>query len=379
VNLMRHPKEQFDDHFYLLDKIGELWLYGYPVSWQALTGEEEAQRISLPTYPFEPTRYWIDKDLNDFTSSNAHELMKSKEISDWFYQPAWVREPNRKVDLSGMLQKCLLITDGSDFAAGLETALKQQQAELAKTLLSAEMLLSDEEVPFRQLISEIADEAQDHFRIVWVMPDVLRDDATRISWTRKGFGAIVDFVKSFTTQFPFANAEITIVTRNIHNVTGLEQNDYLSSTMLAPITVMQQEYPTIKSGNLDISRSEEDLPSTINRVLQEVILPSDHLVAVRGGKSWSRQFKKLKTTSNSELEFRENGTYLVTGGLGRIGFTILHEIAKKYSPNLYITGNTPLVERSQWEDWLSTHGKDNPASQRINKIKMLEAEGATVT
>ena len=378
VNLMRHPKEQFDDNFYLLDKIGELWLYGYPIKWEALTGEQEAQRISLPTYSFEPTRYWIDKELDDFADGKANELAKSKELTDWFYQPAWVREPNRKGYETVSLDRCVLLSDGSGFATGLEDALKQHHVEVATAVVDTKRLLSGDEGVFQEALSQACPEESSHCRLVWIVPDVLKEHAGLASWYQTGFEAAVGLVKSLTAQYPFAQADLTIVSRNVQNVTGLEDIDYLSSTILSPITVMQQEFPNVKSGHLDIIRSEEDHSTTIARVMQEILAPSGHFVAVRGGKSWTRQFRKLSIAEEQPAVMRPGATYFITGGLGRIGFTVLHKIAGKYSPTLYITGSTPIAEREKWEDWLKSHDKDHPVSQRINKIKMLEAQGAQV-
>jgi acyl transferase domain-containing protein len=60
VNMVKHQQEKHPDDYYFLSKLGELWLYGVPVDWRALAGEEKRRRISLPTYPFEGKRYWLE-------------------------------------------------------------------------------------------------------------------------------------------------------------------------------------------------------------------------------------------------------------------------------------------------------------------------------
>ena len=44
----------------LMNSLGALWLAGAQPDWRSLQGEEKRQRISLPTYPFERKRYWLD-------------------------------------------------------------------------------------------------------------------------------------------------------------------------------------------------------------------------------------------------------------------------------------------------------------------------------
>lgn len=52
-----------DDHgewLSLLQAIGNLWLAGVPIDWNAFYVDEYRHRLPLPTYPFERQRYWVD-------------------------------------------------------------------------------------------------------------------------------------------------------------------------------------------------------------------------------------------------------------------------------------------------------------------------------
>jgi acyl transferase domain-containing protein len=44
----------------LLDAVAQLWAAGSAVSWNAYFGGERRRRVSLPTYPFQRRRYWIE-------------------------------------------------------------------------------------------------------------------------------------------------------------------------------------------------------------------------------------------------------------------------------------------------------------------------------
>ena len=43
-----------------VDKLAELWTQGFAVDWQRLYGPSRPRRMSLPTYPFNRERHWID-------------------------------------------------------------------------------------------------------------------------------------------------------------------------------------------------------------------------------------------------------------------------------------------------------------------------------
>lgn len=96
LNLVRHLLERVPDVHYLLNKIGELWCYGVPIRWQALYGEEKPRRISLPTYPFQRQRYWIDENFptivnqypaqQEMAESPADESPVDVEIEEYGYE-----------------------------------------------------------------------------------------------------------------------------------------------------------------------------------------------------------------------------------------------------------------------------------------------------
>jgi amino acid adenylation domain-containing protein len=57
---LRHPKSAEEDTAVLLRAVARLWLSGGNFDWEAFSAAEERRRVSLPTYPFERRRYWVD-------------------------------------------------------------------------------------------------------------------------------------------------------------------------------------------------------------------------------------------------------------------------------------------------------------------------------
>ena len=64
VNIIKHQQEKVADDYYLLSKIAEMWGCGAAIDWDGFQPEEEdrPKRVSLPGYPFDRKRYWIDED-----------------------------------------------------------------------------------------------------------------------------------------------------------------------------------------------------------------------------------------------------------------------------------------------------------------------------
>jgi acyl transferase domain-containing protein/acyl carrier protein len=57
---VRHPQERVSDIEHVLKTLGRLWLAGVEVDWTGFYRDERRCRVSLPTYPFERQRYWME-------------------------------------------------------------------------------------------------------------------------------------------------------------------------------------------------------------------------------------------------------------------------------------------------------------------------------
>lgn len=57
----RHVNDQRPDQAFVLNTLGQLWMAGVKVDWQAFYQAERRLRVPLPTYPFERQRYWMEE------------------------------------------------------------------------------------------------------------------------------------------------------------------------------------------------------------------------------------------------------------------------------------------------------------------------------
>ena len=98
VNAMRHPKEAGSDLQRLFTMIAQLWRHGIALDWSGFYSGQTRRRLSLPTYPFERQRFWLDGNLanlgnlGNLSKINSQPGGDSKRaLDDWFYVPGWKR------------------------------------------------------------------------------------------------------------------------------------------------------------------------------------------------------------------------------------------------------------------------------------------------
>lgn len=91
VNVIKHQPEKIGDDHYLVNKIGDLWLLGVTIDWGRFYAREKRSRLSLPLYPYEKLRFWIDED--PFRNIGAWQNSNVKPPAAATDEPVPVREP----------------------------------------------------------------------------------------------------------------------------------------------------------------------------------------------------------------------------------------------------------------------------------------------
>lgn len=89
---LRPAWERRPDQAFALAKLGRLWLAGVPVDWAGFRGEERRCRVTLPTYPFERKRYWIEEIPTEGGAALTHE--RPGGLTTPFVPPATPAEEN---------------------------------------------------------------------------------------------------------------------------------------------------------------------------------------------------------------------------------------------------------------------------------------------
>ncbi|MFC0516347.1 acyltransferase domain-containing protein, partial [Mucilaginibacter angelicae] len=93
IGLLPSRHKTGDDQGHLSSGIGKIWSNGIPVNWDAYYRGEVRNKIPLPTYCFEPSRYPAEVDpfsgdlllgLGIMSRSSTDE-----ELKDWVYYPLW--------------------------------------------------------------------------------------------------------------------------------------------------------------------------------------------------------------------------------------------------------------------------------------------------
>lgn len=394
---LRHPQEQQSDVAFLLNTLGQLWLLGVSINWAGYANERR-YRLPLPTYPFERQRYWIEGKLEG-RRQKAEGLpaisSKKPDIADWFYVPVWQESVPLGVSQGGELAQIsnwLVFEDAYGVGSEVANQLQQQGQDVITAIAGEQFIQVSDRVytinPQRRedydaLIQALRDRnftclAIAHF---WsITPNEKAEGSDCFDEQYLGFYSLLFLAQALGKQNITAPVKLMVVTSNIHDVTGDEILCPQKATVLGACKVIPQEYSHITCCSFDlVIPTGTPSKKLITCLIREFTAPSttENVVAYRGNRRWVQIFKPVRL-ERSYAGLREQGVYLITGGLGGIGLVLAEYLAQKVKAKLILLGRSRLPERSQWLQWLTTHDEQDKVSRQLRKIQALEDLGAEV-
>jgi hypothetical protein len=161
-------------------------------------------------------------------------------------------------------------------------------------------------------------------------------------------------------------------------VTGDEDLCPLHATALGFCKTVEQEFK-YPCRVVDVHLpSGPEVRKAADHIISELLISSaEALVAYRGNYRWVQRFLPAAPDNSEARPLRNEGVYLIVGGLGRLGLECAQHVAEHVHASLVLVSLTGLpAPRECWKEILN--GPDGPVKQKIEKIRALEGSGSKV-
>ena len=442
LSSLRHPKDCQPDGAFVLTALGKLWLAGANVDWSGFYAEEQRYRLPLPTYPFERESYWIEP--KKFSQGDRPSREKKSDIAEWFYVPSWKRSVASVQSQNQMETGARWLVFVDD--CGLGKLLVEQLESRGQEVITVSR--GDSRIaPTPAIASTRGDASKPAFgdRSYTINPGQFQDYDSLLSELRAenkipqkilhlwnvtkptgeeaifpgepaldlGFYSLLYLAQaigkhSFASSASSADeVEIVVISNEVQEVTGEETLAPEKATLLGPSRTIAQEYSNIKCRTVDIvlpSSGTAREQQLVEQLLEEIqitpyrLAASDRVVAYRGSHRWVQTFEPMRLDESVAgiSRLKEEGIYLITGGLGGLGLVLAEYLAKTVRAKLILIGRSPLPEKTEWEGLLASGAfRETPLhvpgetplhipgetplhAKKIRKLKELEEFGAEV-
>ncbi len=415
-------RQQGSDCEPLLSALGRLWLAGVPVDWQRWQAGEGRRRVPLPTYPFERRRHWVEAPAGGPLGNRPRPAGVRAE--SWYHYPAWKRTAPAALlaarprggaggwlvfahpgalgealrdEIEGRGERAVLVTAGaSPRRAGRDAfTIRPGHADDYAELLAC---LREEEASPTFIL------------YLWSFRSVSgangASDANGASAASGapaagGPGSVTDLYCDSLLHLvqalaggdgPSPALHLGLVSAGWQEVIGDEELDPEQALLLGLCRCLASEAPHLSCRGIDLSLAElaaahgtPALHAIASCLVGEMRLDGEEeAVAYRNGNRWSETYETLDLAGATArpVPLRAGGVYLITGGLGGVGFDLAMHLHSAAGARLVLVGRSPLppaAERDADADAdVERLAPVDPLRRRLLRLRALEAAGAEV-
>jgi acyl transferase domain-containing protein/acyl carrier protein len=379
IQLLPAQPDKETDSQRFLSALGELWVHGIMPDWKLLYGSEKRRKVSLPAYSFERVAYPVNVDALDLVSGMVKEMIaeaplrRNPDLSKWFYAPTWKLAPLLPAPLPAKSMGCTVIfADGQGIADALAGKYNEQELVIVRKGTAFR-----EYTPF---LYEIDPGSAEDYKMLGAGLSAagLSPACVLHAWAVTGsagdelpgeygdtlFFSLLQIVKQFSLGGSSAGKRLLLLADGLHRVLDTGAVAAVKSLPLGLLKVISQEFPDIEATHLDIAL-EEAGPVLIDNIYREIhAAQKGRIICLRHGKRWEQVFDQLPTSPDlAHVPLKAQGVYLITGGLGALGFHLSLCLLKHLQAKVILLGRNAL------DDGGAT------TAQKRRRLQLLEEEG----
>lgn len=322
------PQEDAQDSYrFGLEAIGRAWLRGTDVDFSTDLWSDAAKRVSLPTYPFERERHWIDR-------GETPDPGRLQEPSG--YVPSWKRLPPRAQDSQSICAPRWWVvgSDQGGWGAALAEALREMGAEFKVLSLAGEV----DGVRESELADALACGRPDIVVYLGGLRTAPASDVVHagVEHSLEGNVGLSTIAQAVAGGSGSAPCRLVLLSTGLLRVWGNEALQPWKASMLGVLRTAPHEVVHLEGLHIDVGLEEAISRPTVRRLLGE-LSTADRLshvpsLALRAGEFWHAHFEVISESALpaacEQGRLRVQGVYLITGGFGGIGSTLASAMAR---------------------------------------------------
>ncbi|HAN17208.1 MAG: hypothetical protein A2X13_05965 [Bacteroidetes bacterium GWC2_33_15] len=391
-SMLRHKNDYLTDYNFFLSQLGELWKNGVFIDWGKFYLNQSIHRVNLPGYSFEKNLFssCLDIERIDIFPQSTNQPDSSK----WFYIPSWKKTLSCQNERYQKPKTWLVFIDDYDFGNILTEKLrKDSNIVITVKKASSFRIINDKEYEininntndYELLITHvIKTHVIQEIIYLYTLQETNQEELSLKNLEQRlsiSYFALLKIVQSIGNISIDNQINISIITGNSQEIIGNDLFFPEIATVQGPAKTIPIEYNNISCRTIDVDlrNDKAQLAEDLNIELKTII--KDKVIGYRNGQRWIQCFENVEIKEDNSIDFstiKPNGVYLITGGLGGIGFVLSEYLLKEYNVNLILTGRTALPERSSNGTYNKSAISDKKVLNRLKRLEELEKYGKTI-
>lgn len=396
LSSIRHPKaKEANDLAFILETAGQLWLSGVRLDWKAYFGEETRRRVSIPTYPFERRRFWIKRDAENGMGGQVGARLR-KDVGDWFELPTWKPSVAPRfltpVTDDSEASQWLLFLDDEGVGERLVDRLKALGHQVTTVRRGDEFkvlgdgafeIAAGEREGYTKVVAALAEAEVLPHRVVHLW-NLQGQRPTVSEGQDNGFFSLLYLAQALGKKPTGQVISLVAVSNDMHRLgfDGADTRQPEKAALLGPVQVAGREIPFIAASSIDVSLASGPVSDeTIELLLAETVAGNrGDVVAYRQGERYLRAHEPvhLDGVAEERMRLKNEGVYLITGGLGGFGLTFSEFLSRDFKARLVLVGRRGLPPRDEWDAYLDENDAADRTARQIVQVRELEELGGEV-
>jgi acyl transferase domain-containing protein/aryl carrier-like protein len=356
---------------------GALWSHGVPVDWAAWGQATRGRRVSLPTYPFEQQRHWLDPPQPRAEQAPADSARRP--IERWFHTIDWHSLPPPRSTAAP--RRALVFARDDALGHALLRAVADTGAEASLVVAAARFERHDSrfeldpgsDADWQQLVETLS--GVTHVLYAW--PLTQREQSKRAR-REAAFDHLLRLAQRLER---LADGErglcLLVASADAQVIAGQTDADPVGALVAGVVRTAARELSGVRARWVDFAASATARPQPLAAQLVAELCAGDDamLVAWRGSRRLAPSIVDLPLTAPSGAGLPKDGAYLITGAFGGAGRMLARHLAHRGAARLVLVSRRALPPPGSEAAALAA---DDPVRRALQFVRGLRRSGARI-
>jgi len=360
-----------------LRSLCQLYAQGEKIDWDLIYQDLGGRKVSLPTYPFERKRCW-------FELPEQGVLKAGYPKNHLYHHMKWELQAKEQYVIDGRPVRGLLIfKDNGEISEGLANYLQTSgfpviEVELGEKYIrngNNKFTIGTSCEDYERLMHDADSLGVSH--IVHMFSLANSKEVTSFDELKSGLVntvySLLNLCKAVSKLSFKHELDLVLLGESINEISGSEKVLYPHNAVLFGIgKVIGWEFPNIRCKCLDFERG-----TSFEDIAREILVPyREYLVAYRQGHRYVEVLDRLELPDiDSGLPIKNNGLYIIVGGLGGVGLELARYLAKEKQVNIIMINRSKFPDRNEWAKILK---ENSELAEKVIKLQEIEDKGGKV-
>ncbi|MFH0518036.1 beta-ketoacyl synthase N-terminal-like domain-containing protein [Streptomyces sp. M41] len=389
TTMRRSRTEQLTEGRAFAEGLAGLWRQGADSGPSVARASGTERRVPLPTYPFERRNHLLPPPGPALDATGAGRLPESR----WHHLPVWRQSPPPPAVATREPVDHLVFEDDHGVGARLTAALRAAGHTVTAVRAGTgygrapdgtHLIDPRDGEHISRIVQELRAEGRRPTRVVhaWSITaadgEVGGEDSGVVArWESaldRGYLSVVQLAQALAATGETEGVQVDVLTDRLWDVCGEDVRAPERATVLGAVTVLPQELATLVCRAVDVVLPADDTDEaawsrlTVQMLTELAGEPTTDLVALRGGRRWTRTFAPEPT---GPAETPQLSGVMVTGASGEAGLAFAEQLAAGTDARLFLIAEPGFPDPRQDSAALAEH--DDRVRARAGRLTDLFA------